>query len=331
MELTYDMAPKTVRMVTTDAAVCAATVCLARYRSTGKERDTESGNDYFGARYYASSMGRFMSPDPSGLVYADPTNPQSFNLYSYAVNNPLKFVDPSGLWHCVWNSATGDQDDKPEDGGASEGDCGDQGGAWTIDSGDDPGDSSETLQMQSEHPGAEDGSGTTSKIANTICGALPSGTIASVSGNGNFVGTSGSLDLVTNLRTGEVTGFFSPGYFAGAATAGGSLTGGYTFGNLGSGNSNFSGGFTGVSGGVGIFAGSVSTSSGGPTAPFSGIKPTASGHVTTVSAGVQTPGRALALNTTYSLPTQLGKYWTLADPVTAIMYAANQACAAAGY
>jgi RHS repeat-associated protein len=31
---------------------------------TGKERDTESGNDYFGARYYASSMGRFMSPDP---------------------------------------------------------------------------------------------------------------------------------------------------------------------------------------------------------------------------------------------------------------------------
>jgi RHS repeat-associated protein len=33
---------------------------------TGKERDTESGNDYFGARYYGSSMGRFMSPDPSG-------------------------------------------------------------------------------------------------------------------------------------------------------------------------------------------------------------------------------------------------------------------------
>jgi len=32
--------------------------------STGKERDTKSGNDYFGARYYASSMGRFMSPDP---------------------------------------------------------------------------------------------------------------------------------------------------------------------------------------------------------------------------------------------------------------------------
>src|SRR5271165_6599935 len=66
-------------------------------RSTGKERDTESGNDYFGARYYASSMGRMMSPDPSQLYYADPTNPQSLNLYSYAQNNPLINIDPTGM------------------------------------------------------------------------------------------------------------------------------------------------------------------------------------------------------------------------------------------
>jgi len=136
---------------------------------------------------------------------------------------------------------------------------------------------------------------------------------------------------VTNLRTGEVTGFFSPGYFAGAATAGGSITGGYTFGNLGSGNSNFSGGFTGITGGLGIYGGSVSTSSGGPANPFSGINPTAPGHVTTVSAGVPTPDRALSLNTVYSLPNQLGSYWTLVDPTTAVMYAANQICSAAGY
>jgi RHS repeat-associated protein len=58
------------------------------YRFTGKERDQESGNDYFGARYYGSSMGRFLSPDPSGLVYADPKNPQSLNLYAYVLNNP---------------------------------------------------------------------------------------------------------------------------------------------------------------------------------------------------------------------------------------------------
>jgi RHS repeat-associated protein len=63
---------------------------------TGKERDTESGNDYFGARYYASSMRRFLSPDPSGLSYADPDNPQNLNLYSYVLNNPLIFLDPTG-------------------------------------------------------------------------------------------------------------------------------------------------------------------------------------------------------------------------------------------
>ncbi len=55
---------------------------------TGKERDAESGNDYFGARYYASTMGRFTSPDPSQLYFADPSNPQSLNLYNYVQNNP---------------------------------------------------------------------------------------------------------------------------------------------------------------------------------------------------------------------------------------------------
>ncbi|HEY3707468.1 MAG TPA: RHS repeat-associated core domain-containing protein [Terracidiphilus sp.] len=69
-------------------------------RSTGKERDTESGNDYFGARYYASTMGRFMSPDWSAKVepvpYAKLGNPQSLNLYSYMLNNPMSGVDPDG-------------------------------------------------------------------------------------------------------------------------------------------------------------------------------------------------------------------------------------------
>jgi RHS repeat-associated protein len=69
---------------------------------TGKERDTESGNDYFGARYYASSMGRFMSPDWSAKVmpvpYASLGNPQSLNLYAYVGNNPLIHIDPDGHW-----------------------------------------------------------------------------------------------------------------------------------------------------------------------------------------------------------------------------------------
>jgi RHS repeat-associated protein len=45
------------------SAACAKEHVQILSRSTGKERDTESGNDYFGARYYNSSMGRFMSPD----------------------------------------------------------------------------------------------------------------------------------------------------------------------------------------------------------------------------------------------------------------------------
>ena|SRR5579863_240335 len=63
---------------------------------TGKERDSESGNDYFGARYYASSMGRFLSPDPVGDWAANPGDPQSWNQYAYVEGNPLAMVDPDG-------------------------------------------------------------------------------------------------------------------------------------------------------------------------------------------------------------------------------------------
>lgn len=69
-------------------------VCAFVYKFTGKERDAESGNDYFNARYYASSMGRFLSPDPLGghLEY-----PQSLNKYAYVMNNPLRYTDPTGM------------------------------------------------------------------------------------------------------------------------------------------------------------------------------------------------------------------------------------------
>jgi RHS repeat-associated protein len=67
---------------------------------TGKERDSESGNDYFGARYYASSMGRWLSPDWSAkaqaVPYAKLDNPQSLNLYSYVFNNPISHLDDDG-------------------------------------------------------------------------------------------------------------------------------------------------------------------------------------------------------------------------------------------
>jgi RHS repeat-associated protein len=66
-----------------------------RQQFTGKERDNETGLDYFGARYYSSTQGRFTSVGPENAG-VDPFNPQSWNGYSYALNNPLRYTDPDG-------------------------------------------------------------------------------------------------------------------------------------------------------------------------------------------------------------------------------------------
>jgi RHS repeat-associated protein len=67
---------------------------------TGKERDAESALDYFGARYYSSAMGRFITPDwaanATAVPYASFNNPQSLNLYSYVGNNPTNLRDYDG-------------------------------------------------------------------------------------------------------------------------------------------------------------------------------------------------------------------------------------------
>jgi RHS repeat-associated protein len=97
---------------------------------TGQERDSESGLDNFGARYYGSSMGRFMSPDPAGIFVADVSVPQSWNLYSYVQNNPLNAVDPFGL-NCVWDDGSYDAEDDPVTGSISG--CEKQGGTWFDD------------------------------------------------------------------------------------------------------------------------------------------------------------------------------------------------------
>lgn len=67
-----------------------------RQQFTGYERDSESGLDYAVARYYNNRHGRFTSVDPL-TASATIKNPQSFNRYSYALNNPYKFTDPLGL------------------------------------------------------------------------------------------------------------------------------------------------------------------------------------------------------------------------------------------
>ena len=84
---------------------------------TGKERDAESGLDYFSARYYGSSMGRFTSPDPLPWIHWQNgnrddqqrfesyiANPQNFNMYAYVLNNPLNKTDPTGMNACGTNN-----------------------------------------------------------------------------------------------------------------------------------------------------------------------------------------------------------------------------------
>jgi len=66
------------------------------YKFTGKERDGESGLDYFGARYYGSNIARFTSPDPIAIKVNRLLDPQRLNLYTYVRNNPLQYVDPDG-------------------------------------------------------------------------------------------------------------------------------------------------------------------------------------------------------------------------------------------
>lgn len=71
---------------------------------TGKERDGETGLDYFGARYMSAAQGRFTSPDPL-LSSAHIASPQSWNRYAYTLNNPLRFTDPFGLYICNGTNA----------------------------------------------------------------------------------------------------------------------------------------------------------------------------------------------------------------------------------
>src|SRR5262249_8142152 len=74
------------------------------YRFTQKEQDGESGLDYFEARYLGPLQGRFISADPL-LVSDGKKNPQYWNRYAYALNNPLRYVDPGGLY--VWDESLG--------------------------------------------------------------------------------------------------------------------------------------------------------------------------------------------------------------------------------
>jgi RHS repeat-associated protein len=75
---------------------------------TGQERDVETGLDNFGARYFASAMGTFTSSDP---ISGWPSQPQSWNRYAYGLNNPLRYIDPTGACSQDANGNFYDSDD----------------------------------------------------------------------------------------------------------------------------------------------------------------------------------------------------------------------------
>lgn len=72
------------------------TGAATKYFYTGKEQDTESGLYYYGARYYEPRIMRFVQPD---TIIQDLYNPQNLNRYSYVINNPLRYTDPTGNFY----------------------------------------------------------------------------------------------------------------------------------------------------------------------------------------------------------------------------------------
>lgn len=69
---------------------------MLRQKFTGYERDRETGLDYTNARYYRAATGAFTSPDPLSSC-GNTQSSTSLNAYAYALNNPLRFTDPSGM------------------------------------------------------------------------------------------------------------------------------------------------------------------------------------------------------------------------------------------
>ena len=70
---------------------------------TGDNQDMLAGLFDTPNREYPPNQGRWISPDPAGLIAVDATNPQTWNRYAYVMNNPLALVDPSGLDDCEYD------------------------------------------------------------------------------------------------------------------------------------------------------------------------------------------------------------------------------------
>jgi RHS repeat-associated protein len=116
--------------------------CPQNYKFEGKERDSETGNDDFGARYYSSSTGRWLSPDwsaiPAPVPYANLTNPQTLNLYAMVRDNPETFADLDGHYLNLESPMATTSTNLDQVSGYAPGSCGcsgytDETGTATVD------------------------------------------------------------------------------------------------------------------------------------------------------------------------------------------------------
>ena len=78
---------------------------------TSKERDAETGLDFFGARYMSSAQGRFTTVDPIWITKERLLDPQRLNLYAYGRNNPLRYIDPNGMDITLGRCSVGSEQD----------------------------------------------------------------------------------------------------------------------------------------------------------------------------------------------------------------------------
>jgi RHS repeat-associated protein len=233
------------------------------YSFAGQNQDTVTGYDDFLFREYSPVQGRWLSPDPAGMAAVDPTVPQSWNRYSYVMNNPLALVDPLGL--CVIDGKEYNSNDwvcNPGQVGSSG--PGGPGGSgipiyglyWNGERYAQyiSGFFSWFYGGESRVGGIGGGDGAANNsIKQKICSAIPSGRTVGVSGGVGGVGSVvGGGELVINYDSGQVSAFgfggAQVGWNGGLSAA---VYSGFVWG-LNSSNSNYSGGFTGVNGGAGL-------------------------------------------------------------------------------
>ena len=89
---------------------------------TGQKSDDSTGLMFYNARYYDAALGRFIQPD---TIVPNPLNPQSLNRFAYVLNNPLKYIDPTGHVECWDEDCDGGTHDYGDDGGSGGGKGGD--------------------------------------------------------------------------------------------------------------------------------------------------------------------------------------------------------------